>query len=345
MSARSKAWVLMPRGLPPVAVADHEVIEYLTIAEPRPVPVTPAHAGAVIFWRDRIVPLMDFTAVDGQASLVTGKTVVLGYQLEPGTPLNYVAIALREAPTRLVVDDETVCGLPEIYAELWDRLAKACFSRDDVATPIVSIATLCSAEFRNFLNDYAIEPWLPEDNAVNGLMTAAQGLDSSGVPTITANQDTAQIIDFGQPKTKSLEDADFADEDLDDDWSDMSDEDEDEDGADSWLDEDFDDDDDDDEDLDFAADDDAWDDDFDDGEDEDDGDDSWNDDLEDDSDSDWDDEKEFAPVEDDEDSKALLDEEDDLGDFDDDFDSDDDFDDDDEKDSAAARSSKRVQAV
>lgn len=331
MSTRAKAWLLAPRGLPPVAVADHEVIEYLSLVEARPVPVTPAHAGAVIFWRDHVVPLMDFAAVDGQAGTVNNKTVVLGYQLEPGTPLSYVAMALQEAPMRLVVDDETACSLPESNTELWNYLANACFYQDSVATPVIAIPRLCSAEFRDFLNDYAIEAWLPEGNNISDLATTPHGFDQD-YNEAAGNADIAQSVDFGHSGGTSLEDT--AVEDMEDDWIDASDEDED----DSWLDEDLDDDElDDDED-------DAWDedhelegfdDDFDDddlGEDADE-DSAWDDDVEDNSDSDWGDSDEFASVKDDED--------DELEAFDDDFDEDED----DESDLAASRSSKRVTAV
>jgi chemotaxis signal transduction protein len=317
-------------------VADHEVVEYLSLVEARPVPVTPSHAGAVIFWRDRIVPLMDFAALSGQASATTGKTVVLGYQLEPGTPLSHIAIALREAPTRLVVDDETACPLPESNAEFWNHLAKACFSQGDVSTPVIAISKLCSAEFRDFLNDYGFEPWLPENKPMSGLTTAPGGLDQSGngVAAITAKKDTAQIIDFGQSTDKRIEDT--TSDHMDDDWLNESDEDDDDT---SWLDEDFDDADDLDED-----DDDTWDDDLDEGEDEDEDededDDSWDDDLE-----DFDDDDDFASEEDDEDGKAVRAKDDDLEDFDDDFDEDDDdLDEDDEEDLAPARSNKRVRA-
>lgn len=339
MNAHAKAWLLVPQGLPSLAVADHEVIEYLSVVEARPVPMAPLHVGAVIFWRDCIVPLMNFAVLAGQTSAATSKTVLLGYQREPATPLSYIAIALRESPTRVVVDDETACPLPESNAEFWQHLAKACFFHAGVAIPIIDIAVLCSAGFRDFLNNYAFTSWSLEENLGSGLATVSQGVEQ-GCNSVTESietPNTAQIIDFDQSNGNS--ESEFAA--MDDDWIDASDEDSD----DNWLDEDFDEEDSDDE---WMNEDDENFDDVD--EDEfDDEDDTWGDDLEDDSvdggsDSDWDDEEDFASLEDDDEDDDLEDFDDGLDEDDDDLDSDDSYDDD-EKDLAAAQSSKRVRAV
>ncbi|MCK7470301.1 MAG: chemotaxis protein CheW [Desulfomicrobium escambiense] len=149
MSTRNKAWLLVPYGAEPFAVAEHVVMEYLGATQPHAVPLTPPHCRAAFFWRNRIAPLLDFGALAGSDRAVTmPKAVVLAYQPEPGTPLIHIAVALREPPVRIVVDDGMACALPPENEMPWRLLARSCFARDGVATPIVSIARLDSAEFR-----------------------------------------------------------------------------------------------------------------------------------------------------------------------------------------------------
>lgn len=149
MSTRSKAWLLIPYGVEPFAVAEYTVMEYLSATQPHAVPLTPPHCRAVLFWRNRIVPLLDFGALaESERAITTPKAVVLAYQPEPGAPLIHIAVALREPPVRISVDDEMACALPPENETLWQLLARSCFAHDGVATPIVSVAQLDSAEFR-----------------------------------------------------------------------------------------------------------------------------------------------------------------------------------------------------
>lgn len=154
MGAHSKAWLLTPYGVQPFAVAGHEIVEYLNVAQLHAVPLAPPHCRAVLFWRNRIVPLLDFGPLNGLCrTAATSSVAVLAYQAAPGTPLDYIAIALREPPVRIVVDDETACGLPQEQAALWRLLATSCFAREGIATPIISVARLNSVELRLYVED------------------------------------------------------------------------------------------------------------------------------------------------------------------------------------------------
>ncbi|ETX00863.1 MAG: hypothetical protein ETSY1_09635 [Candidatus Entotheonella factor] len=169
MTTSHSAWLLVPYGVQPFAVAAHEVIEYLNRIVPQDVPTTPEYCSSVLFWRDHIVPLMDFGACTGHPLVQEERhAAILAYQLEPATPLHYVAIALQEPPTRIWVSDDMACDLPEAHAMLWQRLAKSCFTNNGVATPIVSLEQLCSAAFRsdlenleNIFADYRSNPHVP----------------------------------------------------------------------------------------------------------------------------------------------------------------------------------------
>jgi chemotaxis signal transduction protein len=158
------AWVLSPYGVQPCAVAGHQMIEYLYAVTPYTVPLTPAHCTAVIEWRQRFVPLMDLGALVGQSSKgTTLQAAVLAYQTEPGTPVQYVAIAVQAAPVRCAVTDDLACDLPDRQQELWSWLAIACFARDGMPTPILSVAQLCSDAFRSYVESLPIVALAADD--------------------------------------------------------------------------------------------------------------------------------------------------------------------------------------
>lgn len=239
MGKPSKAWLLTPYGVQPFAVAGHEIIEYLNVAQLHAVPTTPAHCRAAIFWRNRIVPLLDFGPLNGlYRTSATPSVAVLAYQVAPGTPLDYIAIALLEPPVKIDVDDETACDLPQEQATLWSLLVASCFSREGMATPIVSVVRLDSAEFRLYVekNGADVGGEAPPVAPVNGSRVASgmpvAGKAVSGDSALeTALEDGGADLDADVDD--EIEDADLDTdaewEDSDDLGDDVEDEDEDED--------------------------------------------------------------------------------------------------------------------
>lgn len=178
MAARmSRAWLLIPYGVESFAVADHTVMEYLSTVQLHPVPLTPPHCRAAIFWRQRIVPLVDFSALSGQRAVTIPKAVVLAYQTESGAPLVYIAVALREPPVRVSVSDEAACALPLENKALWQKVAVSCFARDGMAIPIVNVARLDSAKLRLYA-----EAHCPETDPINEDAIAVT--DPTAIPTV-----------------------------------------------------------------------------------------------------------------------------------------------------------------
>lgn len=241
MSTRNKAWLLVPYGAEPFAVAEHVVMEYLSATQPHAVPLTSPHCRAVLFWRNRIVPLLDFGVLAGpdRASAIP-KAVVLAYQPEPGAPLIHIAVALREPPVRIVVDDGMACALPPENKMPWGLLATSCFARDGVATPIVSIARLDSAEFRLHVEANCAEASTDAAASTAPLITALAADDKlvmadpagdniSGLKEVTARLDADTSSDIDDERNgdedENLDDADDGLEDdedfLDDNWADL----------------------------------------------------------------------------------------------------------------------------
>lgn len=246
MSMRSKAWLLVPYGGEPFAVAEHVVMEYLGATQPHAVPLTPPHCHSAFFWRNRIVPLLDFGPLAGSdRATAMPKAVVLAYQSEPGTSLVYIAVALRESPIKIVVDDAMACALPPENKIPWRLLAISCFTRDGAATPIVSIARLDSAEFRLYAEAHCTEPSddaaastpPPLNNFLTGDTLTMVGPTGDGVGhskdlSAWLDTDTNSGSDIHDDRdgdeNENLDDMDelFEDEDLDedldgDDWADL----------------------------------------------------------------------------------------------------------------------------
>ena len=149
MAEQSRAWLLEPLGLPPCAVAEHEVMQYLNSAPAYPVPFALSHCASAIHWQDQLVPLMNLSPLTGSQIPARG-LVVMAYQNGPGEPLQYVALALQNPPRRIMVDDANACELPSEHEEFWALLAKACFRHEQTPAPIIDIKHLCSAQFRDF---------------------------------------------------------------------------------------------------------------------------------------------------------------------------------------------------
>ncbi len=144
MGERSNAWLLTLGAGHRAAVADHEMIEYVAAPRLHAVPMAPSHCANVLFWQDRILPVLDIGAfLDGGDAAAAPLAVVLAYQTRPREPLRYVALALEQPPVRVEVDDEQACALPEEHRAFWKSAALACFSLEG-GVPILDVAGVCA---------------------------------------------------------------------------------------------------------------------------------------------------------------------------------------------------------
>ena len=151
MAEQHRAWLLAPLGLQTIIVAEHEVQQYLTEFQLLPVPFTPPQCTTAIIWQDQIVPVLNLGLLASAAYSTDFKLVVLAYQSEPLTPLKFVALAVNDAPERIIITDDKLCVLPEQGDQLWSVLAVSCVAYQDMATPIISVAQLDSIVLRDYL--------------------------------------------------------------------------------------------------------------------------------------------------------------------------------------------------
>ena len=149
MIKQSRAWLLEPLGLAPCAVAEHEIMQHLNSAPAYLIPFAPRHCKSAINWQNHLIPIMNTGPLAGDYAAVRG-LAVLAYQNAPGESLQYIALAIRTAPVRILVDDQATSELPQVNNDLWQAVAKSCFCHEETPVPILDIRRLCSAEFRDF---------------------------------------------------------------------------------------------------------------------------------------------------------------------------------------------------
>ncbi len=152
MTKSSHAWLLTIDDGVQLAVADHEIREYVLSPAVHCIPLTPRYCSHIIYWRESMLPVVDFLALLGKTTKpnLYPAIAMVAYQYHTHTPLNYVGIWIHQPPLRIMVSDDQVCELPKTDNGLWHetKLPLTCFSYNDAHTPVINIAYLCSEMFR-----------------------------------------------------------------------------------------------------------------------------------------------------------------------------------------------------
>lgn len=151
----SAAWLLECGDSLALAVADHEMAEFVQQRETWTVPGAPGYCTSVMVWQNNIVPVMDLRALRDGFAETSNKShaCVLNYQEAPHLPLQQLAVCVTRAPQKIRVDDEQACDFPaSLESGKLREVTLACFAHDGLPVLIVDIARLCSAEFRELAN-------------------------------------------------------------------------------------------------------------------------------------------------------------------------------------------------
>jgi chemotaxis signal transduction protein len=138
------AWLLRAAGDVTLAVAQHEMIEYLTEARVQRVPLANAHCEHLAVWRDKLVPVLDFARLFiGGNGAVRRALSIVAYQPRAQQPLAYLGIWTDTAPSRITVSDDQACELPPDWCEeRLQNLALSCFAHEERTVPILNLANL-----------------------------------------------------------------------------------------------------------------------------------------------------------------------------------------------------------
>lgn len=107
MSKALRAW-LLDWPAQPLALAQCEVIEVIEDPEVHRIPIDGGWCGAVVFWRDNLLPL----ALSHEQTLDGLAVVVVAYQKVSRAPLEHAAIAVRGMPRQFDVPADSDCEPP-----------------------------------------------------------------------------------------------------------------------------------------------------------------------------------------------------------------------------------------
>ena len=121
-----RAWLLdwAPQML---ALAACEVIEIVHEPEIHRVPFGPPWCRALLYWRNRLLPL---ALPDLAADAATMHVVVVAYENADRAALDYAALAVDSHPRQIQVPDGTDCEPPTSC--LFDHsVLRACFTHED----------------------------------------------------------------------------------------------------------------------------------------------------------------------------------------------------------------------
>lgn len=147
----SDAWLLECGESLKIAVGDHEMIELVQTGQPDQLSAMTGQNGEVLQWQDSQVPVIDIATLHAgtQQAWPDSYLCLLNYQASPGGPLQQMALRVRQAPERILVDDAQVCELPREYDDSpLKAVTLSCFTHHAEPVLIVDISRLCSDDFR-----------------------------------------------------------------------------------------------------------------------------------------------------------------------------------------------------
>lgn len=150
----SDAWLLVIDDSLLIAIGEHEMVEFINTPISFTVPGAPQYCDSVLFWQQKMAPIMDIPTLLGRTEPESRTTMMglVAYQEKPGVAVKQLALHLKEAPQKIRVEDEQACDLPEeISDSLLAPICLSCFEHNNRAVVIIDIARLCSAEFRDLV--------------------------------------------------------------------------------------------------------------------------------------------------------------------------------------------------
>lgn len=136
--SRMNAWLLNLGGSCQAAVGTRELLHLIDAPVTFEVPYTPAYCRRVVFWQERMLPVMDIPAKQGNAPQNAPFLAVVGYQRQRGEYPQFGALMLASPPQQIEVSDEQACPLPG-EAQCWKELAISCFDHRGEAVPVLDI--------------------------------------------------------------------------------------------------------------------------------------------------------------------------------------------------------------
>lgn len=136
--SKMNAWLLDLGASGQAAVGTRELLHVIDAPLMFETPLSPAYCRRVVFWQDRMLPVLDVAAKLGEAPANTTFLAVVGYQQQRRESPQFGALVLASPPKQLFVTDEQACSLPEQNSG-WSILAHSCFEHQGSAIPVLNL--------------------------------------------------------------------------------------------------------------------------------------------------------------------------------------------------------------
>jgi len=132
------AWQLTLSNRQPLAIAQEQMVEYLSHVDATAVPDCHERCAQVVVWRGHVLPVLGAV---GQQLHHEHLMVVAYVSQENSTPkAQRIALSLLQTPEALVVTDEQQCEPSEEQQAYWGNSILACVLKQDEPVVIVDFA-------------------------------------------------------------------------------------------------------------------------------------------------------------------------------------------------------------
>lgn len=138
---RMNAWILDFGMGYKAAVGGRELLHLIDVPTMFPVPHTPLYCRKVVFWQERLLPVMDIASRLSGTPQDAQFIAVIGYQQSRGAPPEFAGLQLASTPLQLAVSDDQARQLPE-YERGWEELAISCFEYHGDIFPVLNLNRL-----------------------------------------------------------------------------------------------------------------------------------------------------------------------------------------------------------
>ena len=134
------AWLLTLSNQQTLAIAQQQVVEYLSHIDAVQVPDCHPRCDQVLLWRDHVLPILG--AAGGQPH--HSHLLVAAYvrNLNGRNHAERIALALAEPPAAIRVEDDCQCDPTADQLAYWQDAIRACFLHDGQPVAIVDFASI-----------------------------------------------------------------------------------------------------------------------------------------------------------------------------------------------------------
>lgn len=153
MPKKTTAWLLPISDNIQFCIGEHEAQAYVNDIAAQPVPLATEHCNNLVFWQDKILPVVELCKLVGDDSdsnnLIFKHIFIIAYQVKEHQPLEYMAFKLSSSPEKILIEDDNVENsineIPDDYPENLKPFLLSLFNYNNKLTSVFDIAQISQA--------------------------------------------------------------------------------------------------------------------------------------------------------------------------------------------------------